>query len=228
MQITAEKREKLGKKTKQLRYNNKIPAVVFGKGMESTPISIDYTDFIRVFKKSGETSLIDLKWDKNNEKVLVTEVQYHPVTDKVIHVNFNKVDLTSTINADIPVELIGEENSPVIKSGEGMPLVLLNTITVEALPTDLPSSFEVDVSSLTEIDQAITIAELSYDKEKVTIVSNENDDLVVKITHAEMEEVAEEEEVSEEDLIAGMEATQETAEENDESPAESTEKHSEE
>ncbi|MFZ5424434.1 MAG: 50S ribosomal protein L25 [Patescibacteria group bacterium] len=212
MQIAVQKREKLGKKTKQLRRERIVPAVVFGKSMDSMPISIDYVDFVRVFKKAGETSLIDLKWENDNQKVLISEVQYHPVSGKIIHVNFHKVDLTEKITADIPVEVIGEEKSPIIKTGEGMLLTLLNTVAVEALPADLPSAFEVDVSGLTEVDAFITVGELNYDKSKITIVDNEDDDLVVKIAYAEMQEEAGDE-VSEEELIASVEATEEEDEE---------------
>ena len=206
MEIIATKREKLGKQNKSLRREREIPAVIYGVGMESTNLTIKSNDFIKLYKEAGETSLVDVKFNESNEKVLIKEVQLHPVTLAPIHVSFHKVDLTETIRANIPVEIIGEENSPVVISGEGMVLVLLNEVEVEALPSDLPSNFVVDISHLKEIGQAVTVAELNFDKEKVEVVGAEDDELVVKIDYAEMAE-EEEEEVSEEELIEGMEVT---------------------
>ena len=120
----------------------------------------------------------------------------------------------------------------LVKSGEGMLLTLLSEIEVEALPADLPSSFEIDASHLKEIGEGITIAELKFDKEKVEIVDKEPEEFVVRIDYAEMEEEPEEEaELTEEELIEGIEATEEkeeseeedTQEEKKEQPEESPE-----
>lgn len=164
---------------------------------------------MRVFKEAGETTLVDVKFNNSNEKVLIKEVQLHPVTLEPIHVSFHKVDLTKKIRADIPVEVVGEEKCAIVQSGEGLTLTLLSEIEVEALPIDLPPHFEVDVSHLTEIDQGVNVGELKYDREKVEIVDLDPETLVVKIDYAEMEEEPEEEEVSEEELIEGMEVTEE-------------------
>lgn len=225
MEIVAEKRTEFGKKTKKIRREKKLPAVVYGAGIESISLTIDSLNFIKVFREAGETALVDLKFNGSNEKVLIKEVQVHPVTLGPIHVSFHKVDLTEKIRANIPVEIVGEEESPIVKSGEGLVLTLLNEIEVEALPADLPQAFEVDVSHLKKLDEAITVAELKYDKEKVEIVSAEDEDLVAKIDFAEMEEVEEEEELTEEELVEGVEATEETVEgEEGEDGEEGTEK----
>jgi len=217
MEIQAQKRETLGKKSNIYRKQRQTPAVVYGNKIESTPLVVDTLDFIRVYKKAGETTLIDLKFNDGSEKVLVKEVQIHPVTMNPLHVSFHKVDLTEKIRANVPVEVTGEEECEVIKSGEGMLLVLLNEIEVEALPTDLVHSFQINVSHLNEIGDGIAISELEYNREKVEIVNKEEDEFIVKIDHAEMEEEPEEEELSEEELVAGVEATEEK-EEGEEEP----------
>jgi len=215
MELIAEKREIFGKKTKNIREERKVPAVVFGKGIESTSILIDLNTFKKVYREAGDTTLIDLKFDGFDEKVLVKEIQFHPVTSRVLHVSFHKVDLTQKITADIPVEIVGDEENELVSSGQAMVLTLLSEITVEAYPTDLPSEFVVDVSGLAEIGTGLTVAVLEYDKEKVSLVGYEDDELVVKLDYAEMEE-EEEEVVSEEELIEGVEATEETAVEGEE------------
>jgi len=215
MEILAEKREKLGKQSKKLLVDRKMPAVVYGSGLESTSLTIDINTFSKIYRQAGETGLIDLKFGDSSEKVLVREVQLHPVTLLPTHASFFKVNLKEKTSANIPVEVIGEEISPVVKSGEGLVLLLMNEIEVEALPMNLPHSFVVDVSGLKEIGAGLKVMDLEFDREKVELVNAEEEDLVVKIDHAEMEEEPEEE-LTEAELIEGVEATEETTEEGEE------------
>ena len=185
---------------------------MFGKDMESVPLTIDTIAFQKVYSEVGETALVDLKYEDGDEKVLIKEVQVHPVTGNPLHAGFYKVNLKEKITAEIPVEVVGEENNPLIKSGSGILLMIMNTVEVECLPSDLPQNFEVDVAHLEEIGDGITISELKYDKDKIELMGEfEDDELILKITYAEMEE--EEEEVDEAAAIEGMEATEEGAEE---------------
>lgn len=213
MEITGQKREETGKKVKKIRLDGGLPASVFGSGIESTPITLNLNEFIKVFREAGETSLVDLKVDKDEHKVLIKEIQFDPVTDQIIHVGLYKPDLTEKTEVQVPVEAVGEEQNELIKSGQGIVLLLMNEITVSALPTDLPDSFEVDVSDLAEIGDGVTIGQLQYDRDKVEIPDLEEDELVLKIDYAEMEEEEEEEELTEEEAIEQMEATEEKDEE---------------
>jgi large subunit ribosomal protein L25 len=90
---------------------------------------------------------------------------------------------------------------------------LLNEITVEALPADLPSEFTVDVSGLTGVGQGITVGQLDFERSKVEIVDADDDELVIKIENAQMAEEPEEEVVTEEEALAKVEATEELTEE---------------
>jgi large subunit ribosomal protein L25 len=216
MEIIAEKRERTGKKAKILRNEGRVPAVVFGPGMESVNISVGRTEFNRVFKEAGETTLLDLKVEGDKEyKVLVKEIQYDPLSLDYQHIGLYKPNLTELISANIPVEVVGEEENELVKSGGALLLTLVDEIEIRALPTDLPSAFVVDITGLKEIGDGFTVGELEFDKEKVEIVGLEEDTLLAKLDYAEMEE-EEEEEVSEEDALAGIEATEETAAEEDE------------
>ena len=226
MEIAAENRTQLGKKSKKLRLDRKLPAVVFSKGVESLPLTVDYNQFVKVVDEAGETTLVDLKHSGISEKVLIKDLQLDPVTGNPIHASFQKVNLKEKITADIPVEIVGEEKNELIKSGEGLVLQLLNEITVEALPTDLPHKFEVDVSKITEVGEGLKISDLEYDREKVELIDHEPDELVVKIDKATMEEEVEEvAPVTEAELVAGVEATDElTPEEKAEREAKEKEK----
>jgi large subunit ribosomal protein L25 len=103
MELIAQKRKEFGKKTQGLRQDRKLPAVMFGKGMESIPLTVDYINFNKVFAEAGETGLVDVTFDGTSEKVLIKDVQYDPVTSKPIHAGFHKVNLKEKIEAEIPV-----------------------------------------------------------------------------------------------------------------------------
>ena len=215
MELIGEKREKLGKQSKSLIFEGKIPAVIFGKKMDSESISIDLNKFNKIFTEAGETTLVDLKIDSKNTKVLINEVQHDPISLHPIHVSFYKPDLTQKTQVEVPVEYINAELNPLVKTGEAIVLVLMPEIKVEALPSDLPSKFEVDVTQITEIGAGITVGQLSYDKETVELIDVEMDDWVIKLDNAEMAE--EPEEViptaeAEAAAIAQMEATGEKVE----------------
>ncbi len=177
--------------------------------MDSIPLSVDYRAFVKTYLEAGETSLLDLELDDGKKmKVLIADVQHHPVSYKILHARFFKVNLKEKTEVDVPVVLTGEEDIPLVKSGEALLLTQLAEITVSALPSDLPHEFVVDVSGLSEIGDSIKISDLDYDREKVEIVGNNEEDVVVVLDYAQEEEV-EAEEVSEEDLISNVEATAE-------------------
>ena len=206
MELIAEKREKLGKANKSLREEGKIPGVIYGKGMESIPVSFGYLAFKKIWDKSGETDLIDIKLGSEIYKILIKNVQHDPVSGKISHTELYKPDLTLKIEVKIPVEVIGEDKNEFVKAGEAMVFYVVDEITVKALPMDLPHNFTVDVTNMA-IGEGVTVAQLNYDKEKVEIVDLEMDEFVIRMD--KMEEQKEEEEVapvSEEEAIAGVEA----------------------
>lgn len=213
MQLEAKNRETIGKKTKYVRREGDIPAVVFGKGLESVNLSLDYNSFEKTYRQAGETDLIDIASGTDKYKVLVKDVQFNPVTNRISHVGFYKPDLTVKTEAQVPVEVIGEENNELIKSGLAIALQLLQEITVEALPEDIPHSFTIDISGLTEIGQGVSVSQLDYDKEKVSLPDIDPEEMVVRIDEITVQEEEPEAAVTEEEAIAGLEATAEKPEE---------------
>lgn len=220
MQLTGQKRQKLGKNVDSLRQERLIPAVIFGKGLESLPISVDYNEFSDVFGKVGETSVIDLLIEGEKHPVLVKEIQEHHITSEPIHVGFYEVNLKEKTRANIPVEVINEEQNDLIKSGEAIVLLILDEIEVEALPTDFPEKFIIDATNLPEIDSTLSIGDLDYDHEKVEVIDLEPDEVVAKLDYAQMLEEEEEEEVDEAEALADIEATEEKGEEEGEESTE--------
>ncbi len=222
MQLNAQKRQEFGKENRKLRRERSIPGVVFGKGLTSIPITLNVNDFVKVYTTAGETNLVDLKIDDSVEKVLIKEVQFHPVSSSIVHVNFHKVNLKEKVTASIPVEIEGDEENALVRSGEALVFAVFNEIEIEALPTDLPDAFIVNVKNLAEIGAGITVAELDYDRSKVEILDHEDDDLVVKLDYAvTQEEVAEEK--TEAELLEQIEVTGEKPESEEEESDETEE-----
>lgn len=186
--LNAEPREVKGRKVKKLRQQGLLPANIFGKKIASESVQISDKEFKVIYKEVGDTGLITLTVGKVEKPVLVHDVQVNPMTDEMIHVNFLQVDLKEKVEAEVPVELIGE--SPAEKQSLGTVVQYINEIRVEALPTDLPEKFEVDTSELAEVDQAIYIKDLKYDKSKVE-VKNDQEEIVVKVEPPQKEEVVE-------------------------------------
>jgi large subunit ribosomal protein L25 len=191
--LSAENRILSGRKVKTLRKQGIIPANIFGKKVTSLSISVNLKEFSKVYEKAGETSLITLilgsdKTKKEERAVLITNVQYDAVSDMPIHVDFHQVDLKEKVTADVEVELIGE--SPAEKTGIGTVVQYIDEIEVEALPMDLPEKFIIDVSTLTEVDQAVFVKDLKVEKDKVE-VKVDAEEIVVKIEPPQKEEVVE-------------------------------------
>src|SRR3989338_2896142 len=194
LSLQAEERIILGKKVKKLRESGKLPAHVFGKGLESEHVSVDGKTFLQTFAEAGETGLIDLKIGTEKVRpVMVREVQYDPVSGDTVHIDFYQVNLAQKVKVPVPLEMIGEQPESV-KLGETIVLQTLNEVEVEALPTDLIEKIEVDITSLQNIDDAITVGQLKFDRSKLTVQAAD-EEIVVKLApavSAEMEKLLEE------------------------------------
>lgn len=188
LSLQAEERKILGKKVKNLRRDGKLPGHVFGKGVETEHVSVDGKTFLKTFKEAGETGLIDLKIGAEKVRpVMIRGVQFDPVSDEPIHIDFYQVNLSEKVKVHVPLTLIGDEPESV-KLGETIVLQSMNEIEVEALPADLIEKIEVDITGLKNIDDVITVGQLNFDRSKLTI-EVEPDAIVVKLAPAITEEM---------------------------------------
>jgi len=189
MQLKASARQPLGKRSRRMLREGKLPAIVYGHNTEATPITLDRLEFQKVFVKSGRTHLVYLVLDgAPTEKVLVREIQTHPRQLGPIHVDFYQVNLQEKIEVEVPVHLTGE--SAPVKRGDADILQPLHAIRVECLPSDIPESFEVDLTPLEEIEMELRVADLTVPKGVTLLVDAE--ELVVKIVHKRELKVEEE------------------------------------
>lgn len=185
--IIANKRKIRGKKVKQLRRQGILPANLFGKGINSLDIEVLLKEFLSLFKKAGETHIVELKIDGSIHNALIHGVQIDPVTDTPLHVDFQAVSLKEKTTATVPIQLRGE--SPAEKEKIGILVQQLSEIDVEALPTDLPDHLDADVSGLANVDATIYVKDLKFDKSKVTIKREELEKIVAKVEPPTKEKV---------------------------------------
>jgi large subunit ribosomal protein L25 len=220
IELKVANREILGKKVKHLRRQGITPVHVFGHGIESLALQCDTKELERVLSQAGQTRLVNLKLakEKKPRTVVVREFDRDWRRGQLVHVDFYQVRMEEKLRLEIPIVLIGE--APALKAKTNMLDHELGTLTVECLPAKIPNSFEVDISSLAELDQAIRVKDITLDKD-ITVLNNP-DLVVAKISLRPVEKV--EEKVVEEAVAAEAEAEAkaEVAEEGAEAPKEAT------
>src|SRR3989344_7497385 len=168
--LTAEPRKITGKQVKKLRREGILPANVYGKDIKSQSLQLPLSEFQKVFDEAGETGVVDLSYGKQTIPVLIHNL-HTDYRNTPLHADFFKVNLKEKVTAMIPIEFIGVAKAETDKVG--LLEKITNEIEVEALPTDLPEKFELNVEPLANIDDQITIAML-HKPEGVEILSDPN------------------------------------------------------
>ena len=187
--LKATTRDIFGKKTRFLRRQGITPAHLFGHNLKSLTLQCNTAELIRIIAQAGTTTLFNLKTDteKQPRKVLIREIQNDALGKQLLHVDFYQVARTEKIKVDVPIVLVGE--APAMKLKRLLLTQTLNSLSVECLPDKLPSEIEVDLSPLEEVGQAIHVKDLALDPG--IIVTNDPDQLVVKVSEIVAEKVEE-------------------------------------
>jgi large subunit ribosomal protein L25 len=157
--LSAERRELTGKAVKKLRRDGIIPIVVYGGPVDGAlSLQANERELSRVLTAAGATQVVDLDVEGDTYPVLARVAQRHPTRHELVHVDFLAVDLTRSIQAEVPIVLVGE--APASELPAAVVLQATDQVTVEALPNDIPATIEVDISVLTELGQVLTVADL--------------------------------------------------------------------
>ncbi|MCR4276547.1 MAG: 50S ribosomal protein L25 [Candidatus Roizmanbacteria bacterium] len=180
--LKVELRTVFGKKLNKVRKQGLVPGNIYGPDFKSKSISVVYKDMVKTYKLVGETGVVYLNLDKENIPVLIKGIQKHPLTSSVLHIDFRKIDLTKKIETDVPVKAIGI--SEAVSQKGGVLLVQSETVLVEALPEDIPSHIEVDVTVIKEIGQEIKVADLKK-SDKYEVKTPAEKVVVAVIAHKE-------------------------------------------
>jgi large subunit ribosomal protein L25 len=217
LSLDAQPRTVVGKSVKYLRQQGLLPAVVYGK--ETAPISIQLDDrtFNLTYRKAGHTSLIDLQIPGQGElAAFVQDVQRHPVTRAIMHADFRVVDLKVVIGAEVPIYLTG--TSELLENGQAVMNQTLAQLEVRALPANIPSYLEIDVSSLESFDQSLTVQDIPVTGNFEVVTDPET--VVASLTpvraRAEAEEAEEEAAEGEAEEIREEQKEEESSDESEE------------
>jgi large subunit ribosomal protein L25 len=186
--IVATRRTVTGKQVGVLRRAGKLPAVLYGRHLEATPITLDLRDASKILATMTSSSLVNIDLEGDTHSALVREKQRNFITGVLLHVDFQAVSLTEKLRTTVSIELTGL--APAIKDFSGVVVTNVNQVEVECLPQDLPERIIVDVSGLAKIGDAIFVRDLKVG-DKVTVLENP-DETVVIITAQAAEEVVEE------------------------------------
>lgn len=185
--LSVEKRDGKGSKKElsSLRSSAKVPGIIYGGDKPPVQVALSEKELMAARKKGGLNAILHLQVGKAKETVILKELQRHPVTDRPVHADFQRISLTQKIEAKVPLNIVGE--APGVKMGGGVMQHELRALSIRALPTKIPQHIDVDVSRL-EINGHILVKELAVSGDLEVLDSPEH--IVVHVTLVK-EEVAE-------------------------------------
>lgn len=185
LSLTVLPREITGKKVSILRRDGITPVHLYGSGIESQSLQADTATIGKVITQAGTNVPINIVIEgQNSENIcFVREVQFHPVTERLVHVDFIKVDVTKTIRADVPINIDGL--SPAVRNLGGTLLQPLQSVTVEALPMNIPISYTLQAETIVDFDTNLYVRDLEV-SDAVEII-NDGDELVAGVVAPRIE-----------------------------------------
>ena len=199
--IQAEKRTVTGKQVKALRRTGKLPAVIYGYGIDPISIVLDAHSASRILARASSSTLVTIELAGKQYPTLVREKQLDFIRNSLIHVDFLAVSMTEKITANVGVHIEGE--APAVKEFGAILVTNLTELEVECLASDLPERFVVDVSGLAEIGDGVYVRDLEVPT-NVEILTD-LDEMIIVATAQAAEEIEEEAE----ELLEGEEELEE-------------------
>ncbi len=183
MKLTIEKRAEDATTT---RNKGKIPGVFYGPKATSTAIAVDATEFTKVWREAGESSVITLSGVDGDQDALIQDIQKDPVTELIKHVDFYVIEKGKKVQVAVPLEFVGV--SFAVKSLGGSLIKVLHELEIEAMPKDLPHEVEVDISVLADFDAQIKASDIKLPS-GVTLITEADE--IVALVNAPKDEVEE-------------------------------------
>ena len=164
LNLSVNKREITGKKVSELRNDGLTPIHMYGPEIESSPLQCDSKILDRVITDAGTNIPVTVNVDGGEQDNLcfIREVQYHPVTNKVLHVDFMKVQVGKSVRAQVPISVIG--TSPAVRTMGGTLLQPLPTLTVEALPLEIPKMITLQAELLVDFETNFYVSDIEVNE----------------------------------------------------------------
>lgn len=187
MELTVEKRAS-GVKAKALRDKGVLPAVIYGRSEESTPIAVDLRTFSKLYKQAGESSVITLKGLGGDKQVLIHEVEFDAVSGAPIHADFYAIQKGQKVTVSVPLEFDGV--SPAVKDLGGILTKVMHELEITCEPADLPHAIHVDIAKLATLDDQIKVSDLKLPKSAEIEIDADEVVAMISVAKEEVEEAA--------------------------------------
>ena len=183
--ISGSRRENVGKRdAKELRYEGKVPAVLYG-GADQIHFAVSAAD-LKGLVYTPDVHFVDIDVEGTKAKAILQDIQFHPLTEQILHVDFLRLNDSKPFVMEIPVKLTG--TSPGVKMG-GKLIQKLRKLRVKAFPKDMPQYVEVPMESL-ELGKSVRVGELNFPNFQIT---NNADDTIVSVVMSRALKQAEQE-----------------------------------
>ena len=183
---------------RRTRLQNKVPAVVYHSGIEATPLSVDKISLNKALR-TGQM-IFEVNVEDKNQFVLVKEIQYHPVTDEIIHIDFQKVKEDEKISLEVAIRSTGEAQG--VKLG-GLLVQMLNSVTVKCRPAEIPEFLEIDVTDM-EMSTNLFVKDITLPSDVEMITAQD----IAVVSVQEPKQESEETDDAIEDIDSGAEDTE--------------------
>jgi large subunit ribosomal protein L25 len=186
--LKATKREVLGKKVGALRRAGKLPAVMYGHGIETTPVMLDDREATLRLSHLTSSSLVMIDLDGQEYPALVREKQRDYLKNVLLHVDFQVISMTEKVTTKVGIELTG--TAPAVKDFSAVIVTVLSELEIECMPQDLPARVVVDISGLTEVGAAIHVRDVVI-SDRVKILDDPDEAIAVASATREEKAAAE-------------------------------------
>ena len=199
-----------GKKVKTLRIQGLIPMNMFGYGTDSQALQCDLSQLNKILPIAGTNIPISINIDGETKDAseticFVRDLQWDPVSDKLLHVDLYRVDASRTVTIEVPITLTGTSDA-IINMG-GTLIQPVSSVTVQGLPLNIPTEFVLDIASLDGFDKSILISDLETD-DSIELM-NPEDQMLARVLPPRIEEEPTVETEEGEEGIEGEEGTEE-------------------
>ena len=202
---------------RRTRLQNKVPAVVYHSGIEATPLSVDKISLNKALR-TGQM-IFEVNVEDKNQFVLVKEIQYHPVTDEIIHIDFQKVKEDEKISLEVAIRSTGDAQG--VRLG-GLLVQMLNSVTVKCRPAEIPEFLEIDVTDM-EMNTNLFVKDITLPSDVEMITAQD----IAVVSVQEPKQESEETDDAIDDIDSGAEDTEDNvAADSEASTSENTEESS--
>ncbi len=185
--VVAEKRDDQGKGASRRlrRENGKVPAIVYGKGSEPTPISVMHKDLVKSLENEAFYShILTLQLDGKDESVILKDLQRHPYKPTILHADFQRISQDQKIHVNVPIHFINEEKCVGVRMGGGAISHMVSEAEVVCLPSNLPEFLEIDMLNV-NVDEILHLSDIKLPKgvELAELIKGDDHDNPVVSVH---------------------------------------------